>query len=94
MLELEARYGVSALRDVIQVQNGGSVTNTLNRPEYVFATTGPGSVATMKTAERYMPGSRARWVSAATGPNARGRPGSTVWVFDDTNGFLFEILAE
>jgi hypothetical protein len=48
----EARYGVSALRDVIQVQNGGSVTNTLNRPEYVFATTGPGSVATMKTAER------------------------------------------
>jgi hypothetical protein len=96
LLSLKPGMGISSLRDVVQTQNGGSVTNPLNTPEYVFDVTGPGSVATLRTAERcrYMPGLASEvGVGGHLAQQLVDDQALQFGIFDDNDGYFFEILA-
>jgi len=62
ILELQANYGVAALRDITAVTNTGAVTN--DGTEYLVKSgTTTASTARLDSAERgrYMPGSECQW---------------------------------
>jgi hypothetical protein len=94
LLSLKPGMGVSKLRDILELENGATVVNALNNPEYVFSVAGTGSKATMRTAERcrYMPGIGAEVGIGGHLPSMLVLGQSLKFgMFDESNGYYFEI---
>lgn len=95
LLSLKPGLGLSVLRDVVQVENGGSVSNVIDTPEFVMSVTGANSKACLRSVERcrYVPGVGAEVCIGGHLPKVFTVGQSIKFgLFDDINGFFFAIF--
>ncbi|PYZ97574.1 hypothetical protein CR205_02975 [Alteribacter lacisalsi] len=93
VVELQSVYGLSALRDVVTVTGGGTVTN--NTVEFNLSVSGAaGDSATLDSAERgrYMPGYAGQAGIGVRIPQEPGPDQLFRWgLFDNQNGAFFQL---
>ena len=96
LLSLKPGMGVSKLRDIVETEGSGSVINITNNPEYIFNSPG-GSVSTLRTAERcrYMPGLASEiGIGGHLEQGLTGEQTLKFGIFDESNGFYFDIRSD